>query len=278
MSEKTAVEVLPPDRAEGAAGKSNLPRVANLETSKVQRVALLQGVASQLHEEFEAYGKLENEAAYRAIRIGILLLKARESLKHGEFGPWLEENVVEVRRRQAFNFINLAQAFIDKNQIEQQKAYLLCEAKSEHTIKAEPKVQKIVQMVFDFIGEKSQAELFAEYGINVREKKSLGGANHLHQFLKENYPDHPEYIKMSLRELPKEVKKAWEKHLRETANIPSEQFNRVTYQAVWRNMIRSLRENGLEKKTYSYLDRRELEELHGTLLDVKKEISEALKK
>lgn len=264
MSEKKteAVEVLAPEKK---------------ETQKCTSGALLQSVAIQLHDEFEAFGKLENEASFRALRIGILLLKAKENLKHGEFEPWLEKNVTEVRRRQAFNFMRLAKIFIENKHIEQHKAYLLCEAKSEPAIKASPAEQKLVQAVFDFIQDKSLNDLFKEHGIKDAPKPK-GGANQLHAFLKEHYPDHPEYIKMSLRELPAEVKKEWEKHLRAGGIPTSEQFNKITYQAVWRMLVMRLRENGLEKKTYSYLTHQELEEVHGTLIDVKKEIMEALKK
>lgn len=264
MSEKAVVEVLAPENKDG-------------KISKVHCGALLQDIVSQLHAEFGAYGKLESEAAFRALRIGILLLKAKENLKHGEFEPWLENNVTEVRRRQAFNFMRLARIFIEQKQIEPSKAYLLCEAKSEQVVTAEPKAKKLVQAVFEFIQDKSLNDLFKEHGIKDPPKPK-GGANHLHQFLREHYPDHPEYLKMSMRQLPKEVEKAWRKHICETALKPTEQFNRITYQAVWRNLVRGLRENGLEKKSYSYLTRQELEEVHGALIDVKKEIQEALKK
>lgn len=264
MSEKKDViaEVLPAEKK---------------EIQKSTSGGLLQAVANQLHEEFEAFGKLEKEASFRALRIGILLLKAKESLKHGEFEPWLKNNVTEVRRSQSFNFMRLARIFIAQKHIDQANSYLLCEAKSEQVITAEPKTKKILQMVFDFIQDKSLNDLFKEHGIKDAPKPK-GGANHLHEFLRENYPDHPEYLKMSLRELPKEVKQEWEKFLRAGAIRPTEQFNRTIYRGIWRNIVNQLREHGIAKKSYSYLDRHELEEVHGALIDVKKEIMEALKK
>jgi hypothetical protein len=36
-------------------------------------------------------------------------------------------------------------------------------------------IKKLEQMAFDFIGDDSQAELFAKHGIQVREPKPLGG-------------------------------------------------------------------------------------------------------
>jgi len=265
MSEKkndavVKVTILPPE------GKSE----------KCTTGALLQDVASQLHDEFDAFGKLEKEASFRALRIGILLLKARENLKHGEFEPWLEKNVIEVRRRQAFNFMRLARIFIEQKHIEQSKAYLLCEAKSEHVITAEPKTQKMVQQVFDFIQDKSLNDLFKEHGIKDT-PKPLGGAHVLHAFLREHYPDNPEYLKMSLKQLPKAVQKKWDEYGKKTRIPVSEEENRLFYQGTWRDLMRTLSENALEKKSYSYLDRHELEQVHGTLIDVKREIQEALK-
>jgi hypothetical protein len=261
--EKAAVEVLAPEET----GKSNLPRVANLQSFGKQMIA-----------DFDEYEKHERNAMFYALKIGALMLSAKEICRHGEFMTWLAENVTEVRQRQAYRFMALAKVFIEQQKLEKKDLLLLSAVKGKLEVETEGKTKKLVQQVFDFLGEKSQAELFAEYGIQVREKKPLGGANHLHQFLREHYPDHPEYLKMSMRQLPKEVEKAWRKHICETALKPTEQFNRITYQAVWRNLVRGLRENGLEKKSYSYLTRQELEEVHGALIDVKKEIQEALKK
>ncbi len=254
------VELLPPEKA---------------VNQKSTGGGLLQTVANQIHEEFEAFGKLEKDAAFRALRIGLLLLKVKAELKHGEFEPWMEKNVTEVRRSQAFNFLRLARIFIEKNQLPQKRAFLICDAKTETTIKAEPKAQKMVQMVFEFIQEKSLNELFEEYGI--RNRKQLGGANHLRGFLKEQYPDHPEYLTVPLRELPKDVRKAWDKHCAEDLTRLHTEIRPMAAKAKWRAIVQDLREQGLKEKSYGFLSRAELEEVHGALLDVKKEISEALK-
>jgi|GEM_PF-4063072 len=268
MSEKKteAVEILPPEQAVVKIGKG-----------KVATVATLQSLASQIDTDFNEYEKHERAAMFFALRIGVTMVVAKELCDHGDYLKWIHKSVRTVRLRQAYNFRALAEAFIEQKKLEKNELLLLTEPPGE-TAAYKDRCAKTEQLLLDFIGGRSQAELFAEYGIQVRDKKPKGGANQLHAFLREKYPDHPEYLKMSLRELPKDVKKEWEKHLRAGGIPTSEQFNRVTYQAVWRNLIRGLRENGLEKKTYSYLDRRELEELHGTLIDVKKEIMEALKK
>ncbi len=262
MNEKKteAVEVLPPE------GK--------IQKSKVHCGGLLQDIANQLHEEFEAFGKLEKEASFRALRIGILLLKARENLKHGEFEPWIEKNIIEVRRSQAFNYMRLARIFLEQKHIEQDKAYLLCAPKSEPAAVASPSEQKLVQQVFDFIQDKSLNDLFKEHGIKDTHK-SKGGNNALTAWLKENYPKHAGKL---LHQLPAEIKAAWQKFMHDRASKDLEALTGPCIQSTFKKIAEELAENVLHEANYMHLSKSELEEFYGVLMDAKNVLQKVLRK
>jgi hypothetical protein len=56
----------------------------------------------------------------------------------------------------------------------------------------------------------------------------------------------------------------------------TEEARRMTADESWREHIAWLRIEGLKRKSWGYLDKAVLEELHGTLIDLKREISKAI--
>ena len=251
-----ADQVLPPEKPE------KCPR------------ALLQTIANQLKTEFEFYEKLEKDAAFRALRIGLLLLRVKDGLKHGEFEPWMNQNISEISRRHCFRFMKFARVFIEKKKLGQNEAYLICDAQPEFKHQISGKPGKMQQLVFDFIGDKSQAELFDEYGIKSRAPKTPGGANHLNRWLRENGLE--KLIGTTVDKLPSDVRAVWSKYCDEQhQQISDDRQNQI--RAQYTDMITNLATAILNKKTYSHLYKKDLEHLHGILSDCRAEIAGALK-
>ena len=238
---------------------------------KLQRVAILQVISDQINTDFVEYEKHESAAMVHAMRIGLMMIRARQLMGHGQYGSWLKKSLQEVRWRQAYNFRALAEAWIERQKLDRGEALLLAEPEAEPAER-----RRVEQLLFDFVGGRSQAELFRDCGIVVRQPKERGGANHLKAFLKKNYPDHPEYLEKDLRSLPKEVKAAWTKHVREKLNeaLPPEAMAEM----YWRDWVTATRRAGLEEKTWALLRRAQMEEIYGTLIDLKKAMQEALRK
>ena len=255
MSEKNAVEVLPAEKS------SNLPRVANLEKRKES--------IWKFHEYARQCGKL---AVLYAARCGFELLAAKEELPHGSFEKF--KVALGFPKGTAYNYMCLAAEFEKRSNV-QLVEHLKELPKPTELINKQ--YVALVDSIQKLTSGKTLTQLYFDWGIKST-AQTLGGANQLHAFLGEHYPDHPEYLKMSLRDLPKDVRKAWDADFKKHGIPISEETNRVLYQGAWRHLMMTLRENALIKKSYSYLDRHELEEVHGTLIDVKKEIMEALKK
>jgi len=133
--------------------------------AKSATVALLDPVAAQINEEYANFEDLEKQATMSMLKIGLLMEHVKEQLPHGQFKRWAEANLT-VKYRHAHNFRKLAQVFIAAQQID--SGEMLALVNPENSKKALG--DKLRQMAFDFLGDKTQAELFAEYGIQVREK------------------------------------------------------------------------------------------------------------
>lgn len=143
-------------------GELDLPAVI---PAKSATVALLDPIAAQINDEYTHFEDLEKQATMSMLKIGLLMEHAKEQLPHGQFKKWAEANLT-VKYRHAHNFRKLAQVFIAAQHVDQGEMLALVDPANS---KAELG-DKLRQMAFDFLGDKTQAELFAEYGIQVREK------------------------------------------------------------------------------------------------------------
>jgi hypothetical protein len=219
-----------------------------------------------------------------AAMAGRELLECRKGIKHGDWLKWVEQHCefsVDTADRYLGLYTQLksklsnsarVRNLIDDKSMSAESLVKLLDRPPSELMPGE--TETLLTDIRQATQGQTLRQLYFDFGLATAPKPT-GGANHLHAFLSKHFPDHPEYLKMALRELPKEVQKAWQKHI--VAEMPSESVKREAAQAAWRMIVRELRQEGLDKKSYSYLTRAELEEVHGALLDVKKAISEALK-
>lgn len=150
------------DEGKGPQNK-NLP-------AKSDTVSLLDPVAAQINEEFAVYEDLEKQATMSMLKIGIALEAVKEQLPHGQLQKWIAANLT-ISYRHAKRFRELAIVFIKAQQIDPSEMLALVDPENSKAALGD----KLRQMAFEFLGDKTQAELFAEYGIQVREQKQLGG-------------------------------------------------------------------------------------------------------
>lgn len=233
--------------------------------------SLLQSIAVQLETEIALFDKLEQEASIRALRIGMLLLHAQGELKRGEFEPWLEEHAQEFGRRHAFRFMKLAKIFMEKNQIQSPAAKQLCAA--THSEKGFS--GKLVQQFFAFIEGKTLNDLFDEYGIKSRTRKTPGGDNVLIAWLRAN--GHADLVGTPRNRLPADIQKAFndfeiKRHLKQHAEDRPARIRRE-----YEQLRDALSSAILVKKSYSHLYKKELELLYHMLTECRSEIAGALK-
>ncbi len=121
-------------------------------------------------EEVAQFGAKSKEFAELTLRIGLRLEFVKSQLKHGQLNKWIEKHG-RLSTSHAHRCRKLAQVFIKAQQIGDDEMFALVDPENSK----EALIKKLEQLAFDFIGEDSQAELFAKYGIQVREPKPLGG-------------------------------------------------------------------------------------------------------
>lgn len=85
---------------------------------------------NKIEEMTKDFLKLKDETASNVIKMGEILIKVKESLPHGKFGIWLE-NEVDFSQRTANQFMKIAREFDANSQtfsnLESSKLYLLAE-------------------------------------------------------------------------------------------------------------------------------------------------------
>lgn len=134
---------------------------------KTDTVSVLdEGFLKDLGMEVEEFNKVGARLAELTLRIGLRLLFVKENIKHGQFEKWESENV-NISLRHARRCRQLAKAFVEVTEIKENNASALIDPSM---------ADELDQMVFGFIGEDTQAELFAKYNIGVKAPIPKGGA------------------------------------------------------------------------------------------------------
>jgi hypothetical protein len=134
-------------------------------------------IETHLKEELTQYKLLEKEAAWRGIRIGILILKARQELKHGQFLPWLKGNV-PFGRMHSWRFSRAAEVFLERSRLGLTEAYndlavkeLAGQAKNATAVIKKTDA-RAVQLAFAFIGDRSFEDLCKQLGMPTHSRKT----------------------------------------------------------------------------------------------------------
>jgi hypothetical protein len=75
--------------------------------SKISEPELATRIREQLREMEETTNKIKQTVLSQALKLGELLLQAKEKVGHGKFGQWLEKNSLEVSERSAQRYMAL---------------------------------------------------------------------------------------------------------------------------------------------------------------------------
>lgn len=122
--------------------------------------------SGRINDLYNKYLMVEKEATVMMLEIGLALEYMKEQLPHGQLIKWIEENLT-ISRMHAHRFRQLARVFIQANSLKPDEAFLLCNPENSKKALGE----KLRQMAFDFLGDRTQAELFEQYKITCKEKE-----------------------------------------------------------------------------------------------------------
>jgi len=137
---------------------------AEPETANVSTMIHLETL---INSDNEAYTLLEQGAAFYAVRMGLSLEKAKRLLPHGQFDAWRDEKT-SVSRPHAWRYRKLAIEFLRQLPArENHKFSDWIDSTDERQIEMDEPVKR-------FVGEKTQLDLFDEFGISgPKAKKQL---------------------------------------------------------------------------------------------------------
>ena len=132
-----------------------------------QKFLPMEHLAILINSDHEAYKLIEKEAAFRAVRMGLALERAKRSLPHGQFEGWCDENIT-VGKTHQFRFRKLAIEFLKQLPTKENHKFSdWIDSTDERQIEMDEPVKR-------FVGEKTQLDLFDEFGISgPKAKKQL---------------------------------------------------------------------------------------------------------
>jgi hypothetical protein len=166
-------------------------------------------LGQRLREELEQYDLAERDANLRGIRIGLICLQAKAALPHGTYEAWVAQHVGQVRIRQVQNLTALSKQFLAAKKLSAEQVQQICTSDAAGG-QGQPTEEQ--QLLLDFIGGRTQAEMFDAHGISVRKPgRPIGGDNAMRTWLLKH---HPEYGHCnSARHLPKAIRAEYDAYM-----------------------------------------------------------------
>lgn len=141
---------------------------------KINDQVALARLQTRVLEQSDVVHRIEHENVIRRLCIGLALTIIKESLKHGEFLPWLKEGPARAAGYTNCTYMmRLAREWLDASKQARTEAAALPAADFTLDTK-DATMGRLVASAEKFVGSKSWTELLQKYGI--RETARLGGA------------------------------------------------------------------------------------------------------
>jgi hypothetical protein len=235
------------------------------------KVNALNALADSIREDFSQADLADRDLSFRNIRIGVRLIQAKSLIPHGGFDAWRKKEFTEARERKCRYSMSLAQSWIEQQQVGSGDLRVLLEGGEK---KAESKVE---QLLLEFIGGRTQAELLSDLGIRMSDKKKTGGANMLNQWLRAYYP---KYEGTSIGRLPEKIQAEWSAYCDQRNREKYGDTSKAEYNARrwWDDILAELHQERTTAKRYQAVDLATLRRISGLLLDLKRTIDDTIAK
>lgn len=143
--------------------ESKVLAVLTATPAKVQALHFLKAAGKALTKRIALVRRADHDGSFHALCVGAELWKAKAVSKHGEFKPWIEQNVPTSAYRTCADYMKLTQIFAEKAKLTAEEALAMGKllpkgAKSGPAKSAAAKLDA-------FIGDLSVHELMIKHGV-----------------------------------------------------------------------------------------------------------------
>lgn len=226
-----------------------------------------------------------------AAMAGRELIEQRKKIKHGGWEKWVDKNC-EFNAVTAWRYMDVAKQIGEKIEIfnalkisdsgtqEQTQDALVRLLQRPPSELLPEETEKLLTDIRKATEGQTLRQLYFDFGL-ATPPKPTGGANMLHAWLRENYPDRPELIETKFTKLPEDVVMAWKKFLleRDSAGLPPGMTpDHYDANVWWTNTLREIHLEITNTQRYLNLDLEELKTVSMSLLDAKRVIDDLIKK
>ena len=126
-------------------------------------------------DQLKLIDRTEAENNNRRLVVGLALMCIRDSLKRGEWLPWLRKNSAGTSQRQCYYMIAAAERWIEDAKLAKQVA-AISTGDLTLTLKSEA-MEKLAAAATKFLDGRTWGELLAD--LDIRDKPKLGGARNV---------------------------------------------------------------------------------------------------
>lgn len=253
---------------DGLARHSCKPAQLSVMPARQQGLAAVEPLVEQVRGAYDLFKKRDAEAGFLALQIGLFLVWAKPQIPQGQFETW-RESVLGISDRHARRFASAAWQAMARNELKGIDVEMLMGGGSQ----AEQKANE--QLLMDFIGDRSQSELFDD----LRASATAGGDNLWEKWLKQHHPEHAGKKRISV---PKSVRDEFDAYRTEK---DAEKFgadrkarSQQAAEDHYDTLIENIRTDMLHTQWFKRLPAPMLRRLSSTLLDMKRAVDAEIAK
>lgn len=115
--------------------------------------------------EMQTIHRLQCEAAGRAVLVGLALHRIKASLKHGQWGGWINRDFKAVGHRQVNYYMRLALVFLERERVQKPDLLALPGDQLALDVEGDKGGAAFVNKLQKFVGDLSLTELLIKHGI-----------------------------------------------------------------------------------------------------------------
>jgi len=268
MTAKTAKSAKPVK--EKVDNPENLPV---LIVKHEQDLAALDIIESGIKRDIEISKQIDKGSSMISIKIGLALNSAKEMLRHGEFGPWVDLKFGEAfGTRKSQYCTKIAKVFVKATQ---GRLELPAPRETGNWLAVQNDGGQLRAVVEEFIGDLTFPELLEKH--HIKAVKKVGGWRPSELMTARYVMDNKALVSIPFEDWTSEQKDDFRTWADEHNDGNSAEAQKMAAEASWQSIRSSLEDHGMSRASWKLLSQAQLQDTADVLKDVLADISKALK-